>query len=81
MAGRKTVDVITIVSELQKALDRAKIDEERRAFCYAIERILHMSDNYRGFQHFDEKGEWTAEDCMVGEGNYYRRRYYNGRRM
>lgn len=74
--GRKTIDVKPYARKLQKAIELAETEQERKALVFAIELLLHESGNYRGYSQFDALGEWTRYDVGFGQANFYRRRYY-----
>lgn len=51
MRNRKTVDVLAYARSLQVALTLATTDPERKALIFALEHLLHESNNYHGFQY------------------------------
>src|SRR5215207_4754315 len=47
--ARKTVDVVHLIVSFNRAIAKAKTRDERKAFCFAIETVLHNSGNYAGY--------------------------------
>lgn len=65
---QKTVQVYDLVNIFNKKIETAKSTEERLTLCSALEGILHMTGNYRGFQYLDwGKGggydRWMKAGC------------------
>lgn len=70
--GKKTIQVESLRIWANNSLKREDefADQKFKAgICNAIERILHDSDNYRGFSFLHENQE-------VGSPNYYSRYYF-----
>lgn len=80
MVARKTIEVWDVGDILQHHILNAKTDEARHVLCNALEAVLHLTNNYKGFSHFDGNGDWTSQEIWPGEVNYWRRYYYGNPR-
>ena len=85
--ARKTYPIAELVQDANEAIRWAtvnNVDEQRSAACLSIcamiERILHETGNYHGFQWIDETGNQMtteqAQNIKIDDPCYYSRRFY-----
>ncbi len=78
MGQRKTIDVhamIAFANDQLKRNDEYATKDYKSGICDMIERILHSTNNYRGFMFIDNN------DSDINTLGYYSRAYYFDRRL
>ena len=78
MGQRKTIDVhsmLAYANDQLKRTDKYATKDYKAGICDMIERILHSTNNYRGFMFIDNN------DSDINTLGYYSRAYYFDRRL
>ncbi len=78
MAGKKNVDVLTLLQWGNKNLrreDEFATADFKVGICSMLEMVLHASGNYEGFTFID------SDDCNTGTLGYYSRIYWYSSKM